>query len=851
MKKPIPILLLILAGLLVATVAGPAFGANGGGAVAGGFRALNGEEAASFVPPSDTVLVRSFPLRKYDLIYNRYEQIFGDQDAKVLGAQLTLYTDESGSPKLVIGSYYPNINPTNSIRRSRDDARKDAERDVGPGKQVFIDLLINPTTGRYFHRVETRSLDSRWFHWIDAGDGVVLNKYNGIETDHGTGVKGDTKDINGPDDLSTTDDLTSNTPGSHHGGGDPHWDLFSNDGRQQTYDYRNKDPFIYYVTDADNHWDLVTNNRKSPGQPALIDAQYYAKVTDDYFLEQYDLDWVNDCGYSAMQSIAHYNRNYNNAFWSGTYTFYGDGDGNIFRELSGALDVVAHEHGHGVTECTSGLIYQDESGALNESYSDVLGSGAEFFANEQTPASNCVLVLSDCADWAIGEDIYLPSDTVPGFRNMANPAEDGDPDHYSELYTGSDDNGGVHGNSGIPNHAYYLLVNGGSNAGEALGHGHSGPAVTAISLGDAEDIFYLGFIGLSSGATMADARDATVAAAITLFRDPSQQLDSTMYAWCAVGLGTDCGDVVVSDADPGTSTITASLTSIPADGGTTSTITVQLKDADGIDLPSGGDTVVLSTDLGNLGGTVTDNGNGTYTETLTAGAIAGTATITGILNGQAMSETATVDFEPGPANLATSTITADPTSIPADGTSTSTITVQLKDQYGNNLTTGGDTVTISADIGSLIDIVTDNGDGTYTETLMSSDSVVTATVSGTLGLVAEDIIDTATVDFTVVGGGGIYVSSIDPGDMYKSGPDVGVSIIGSGFDPGVSVSFENGCGPSPSAYDIVVSGDGMTITANVTHNGGGPSNKDCVFDLRVTNPDTSTDVLVDGFIVKP
>ena len=119
----------------------------------------------------------------------------------------------------------------------------------------------------------------------------------------------------------------------------------------------------------------------------------------------------------------------------------------------------------------------------------------------------------------------------------------------------------MHINSSITNHWFYLLVEGGSNAGEALGHGHGGPAVTAINQADAEEIAFLGFIGLTSGADMADARDATVAAAETLFGASSQQYDSTMYAWCAVGVGGACGP---TDALP-----TVSITS-PLDGATVS-----------------------------------------------------------------------------------------------------------------------------------------------------------------------------------------------------------------------------------------------------------------------------------------
>ncbi|MDP9411632.1 MAG: peptidase M4 family protein [Actinomycetota bacterium] len=116
------------------------------------------------------------------------------------------------------------------------------------------------------------------------------------------------------------------------------------------------------------------------------------------------------------------------------------------------------------------------------------------------------------------------------------PPEDGDPDHYSERYTGTSDNGGVHSNSGIPNHAYYLLINGGKNAGEARGHNHTGPTVTGIGLADAQQIFYTAFTGLPSTATMLQARQATESVASGLYGASSQQRASTSAAWEAVGV---------------------------------------------------------------------------------------------------------------------------------------------------------------------------------------------------------------------------------------------------------------------------------------------------------------------------
>ncbi|MCH8992648.1 MAG: S-layer protein, partial [Acidobacteria bacterium] len=197
-------------------------------------------------------------------------------------------------------------------------------------------------------------------------------------------------------------------------------------------------------------------------------------------------------------------------------------------------------------------------------------------------------------------------------------------------------------------------------------------------------------------------------------------------------------------ADGTTSLITAAPTSIVADGATTSTITVQLKDAFSNNLDSGGDTVELATDLGTLG-SVTDNSNGTYTATLTSATTTGTATITGTVNAAAITDTETVTLIPGAADATTSLITAAPTSIVADGATTSTITIQLKDAFINNLDSGGDTVVLATDLGTL-GSVTDNTNGTYTATLTSATTTGTATITGTVN--AAGITDTETVTLT-------------------------------------------------------------------------------------------------------
>ena len=202
-------------------------------------------------------------------------------------------------------------------------------------------------------------------------------------------------------------------------------------------------------------------------------------------------------------------------------------------------------------------------------------------------------------------------------------------------------------------------------------------------------------------------------------------------------------DFVVNAASAATSLLTASPASITANGSSTSTITVQLKDASGNNLSSSGDSVLLSTNLGTLGA-VTDNGNGVYSAILTSSVTAGAATITGILNGSAITDNATVNFTVGAASTTTSLLTANPASITADGSSTSTITVQLIDANGNNLIIGGDTVLLNTDLGTL-GTVTDNANGTYSATLTSSNTAGLATITGTLN--GSAITDNATVNF--------------------------------------------------------------------------------------------------------
>ncbi len=204
------------------------------------------------------------------------------------------------------------------------------------------------------------------------------------------------------------------------------------------------------------------------------------------------------------------------------------GSGQTVGPLAGALDVVAHELTHGITDYTSGLEYQGESGALNEAFSDMMGVAVEAFFQ---PRGNGPLQ----ADYLVGEDSFRASraGSVSGIRSMQAPTAYGDPDHYSVRYTGTEDNGGVHINSGIPNHAFFLAIEGGANR-------VSGRAVTGVGFANRdqiEKVFFRAFTTmLPVRATFAQARAATIQSARDLYPSNAAVERAVTDAWTAVGV---------------------------------------------------------------------------------------------------------------------------------------------------------------------------------------------------------------------------------------------------------------------------------------------------------------------------
>jgi len=280
---------------------------------------------------------------------------------------------------------------------------------------------------------------------------------------------------------------------------------------------------------------IYTANHASTLPGALVRSEAQAATGDaatdeayDGFGATFDLYWsifqrnsIDNAGLNLTGTV-HYGQNYDNAFWNGSQMVFGDGDGTYFNRFTASIDVIGHELTHGVTGHQANLVYHDQPGALNESVSDVFGSLVKQYAHapQQTAAQ---------ADWLIGEGLFTKAVNGVALRSMRAPGtayddkvlgKDPQPAHMSHYVTTTSDNGGVHINSGIPNHAFYLLA-------VALG-GHAWEKAGLIwytTLCDPR---------LSSNAQFQDFANLTVDNAGRLFAASEQQ--ATIDAWQQVGI---------------------------------------------------------------------------------------------------------------------------------------------------------------------------------------------------------------------------------------------------------------------------------------------------------------------------
>ncbi|GAT74508.1 M4 family metallopeptidase [Microbacterium hydrocarbonoxydans] len=243
-------------------------------------------------------------------------------------------------------------------------------------------------------------------------------------------------------------------------------------------------------------------------------------ATFEMLLSSFGRNSLDDAG-APLDATVHYGVDYDNAFWDGERMVFGDGDGEVFRGFTGSTTVIGHELAHGVVQHTAGLEYQGQPGALNESIADVLGALTEQHLLGQSAAG---------ASWLIGAEIFTDAVQGKALRSMIEPGtaydddelgKDPQPAHMRDFVRTTEDNGGVHINSGIPNRAFALFATElGGNAWETAG-----------------TVWYRALTGgLSSTATFTQFADATVAAASAL---GERTAASARRAWTTVGVYED------------------------------------------------------------------------------------------------------------------------------------------------------------------------------------------------------------------------------------------------------------------------------------------------------------------------
>ncbi|MEL3970890.1 M4 family metallopeptidase [Rossellomorea oryzaecorticis] len=437
----------------------------------------------------------------------------------VEGSEIIVHYNKNNEITTVNGSYIPTVEeaiidaaPELSSSKAVDKAKSAVKAPSALTYEPTSELVVYPFEGENHltYKVNVNFLGDapgNWFVFIDAKTGEVVDQYNAImhadeiktQTGTGTGVLGEHRLLH----ISQTKEENEGTMFQMAD--------YSHEGLDGiiTYDYSNNRLEIFKDKDAAFHSEF--------DRPA-VDAHYNSEKVYEYYLNEHDRNSLDDEG-MPIQSVVHYGNNYNNAFWNGTYMVYGDGDGEFMVPLSAGLDVAAHEMAHGVTSNSANLLYRFQSGALNEAFSDIFGA------------------LIDDENWELGEDIMAPAAKESGresLRSLSDPSKypvnaayvpygNGDgmyPSHMDEFYDlpRELDNGGVHINSSIINHAAYLTA-------QDIGREKLGK------------IYYRALTTyLTSLSDFSDARQAIIQSAVDLYGEGSAEVSAAAGGFDAVGI---------------------------------------------------------------------------------------------------------------------------------------------------------------------------------------------------------------------------------------------------------------------------------------------------------------------------
>jgi thermolysin len=470
----------------------------------------------------------------------RLDQYHGN--VRVWGGELTRQLDGTGVAVSVFGTLYSDITIDTTPKLTQLNAKRAIELaggvDIGPN--LLPELVVLPMddgTMRLAWAGEMFTTGGRFQIFIDATSGAEIQRYSLFESQapngyvgRGTGVLGDNKKVSTLALSGTFIAFDSLRPPNIST-----FDLRSNLTRALQI-LNGVVPLVTsdYASGAGNVW--------SDG--AVVDAHVYSSYTYDYYFKRFGRHGLDNAN-KPITNLTHLVRRsdifsatdlnwwLNAAYLGNGVMFYGEGcdclvGGQRFNYFSAGLDVVGHELTHGVTAYTSNLAYLNESGALNEAFSDIMGTSIEFFFQ---PAGSGLMK----ADYLLAEDVVTTglSGTLNGVRSMENPALYGQPDHYSKKFVGTADNGGVHINSGIANQAFYLAIEGGTNRTSGI----RVQGVGGANREQIEKVFYRAFAQLMpSNANFSMARIITLQAAIDLYGLSSAPYNAVRDAWTAVGV---------------------------------------------------------------------------------------------------------------------------------------------------------------------------------------------------------------------------------------------------------------------------------------------------------------------------
>jgi Zn-dependent metalloprotease len=487
----------------------------------------------------------------------------------VYGSEILLH-QQNGKIQLFNGRYYPtptleNLTPTiseNEAQRTATDdlaltttfkELTDFEKIALDGEQTESELVIYHQNRAIdqerlvWHFMVIPNIAARWSYFVDAHTGEILHqfshicKFGGDHEHHHHACENHQKETTSETTISTDNNLPPDGPAVANAS-----DLFGINRTINTYEVSNTFFMIdgsrsmfnaaqsnmpdepvgsIWTIDAQNtspqNNDFaaihVTSSNNNWNNPSAVSAHYNGGEAYQYFANTFGRNSINGQGGNIISLVNVADSDggdMDNAFWSGAAMFYGNGDQAFTSPLSKALDVAGHEMSHGVVQTTANLEYQGESGALNESFADIFGA------------------MIDRDDWKMGEDIVNTGIFSSGaLRDLQDPNNGGNslndpgyqPDHVSDQFTGSADNGGVHINSGITNRAYYLYA-------------------TAIGKDKAEQVYYRALTQyLVKSSQFVDLRIAVVQAATDLHGANSTEVNAAKDALSAVGIGEGAG----------------------------------------------------------------------------------------------------------------------------------------------------------------------------------------------------------------------------------------------------------------------------------------------------------------------